>query len=72
MGVTYIWGAGLVIGCILLLSGKLAYWGRREEGGGGGGLTLYAIVYDIENFIALPFTLMKTLCRNVIEMSRKA
>ena len=50
------------------------------EGGRGGGLTLYAIVHDIEKCIALPFTLMKTcefghfipfLCRNDIEMFRR-
>ena len=52
------------------------------EGGREGGGELYAIVYDIEieKFIALPFTLMKTcefghfissLCRNDIEMYRK-
>ena len=58
-----------------MFSGRLALEGGREGGG-----ELYAIVYDIEKFIALPFTLMKTcefghfissLCRNEIEMYRK-
>ena len=66
----------LVIGCIFLLSGKLADWGGMEGGGG-----VYAIVYDIKKLIALRFTLMKTcefghfisfLCRNDIDMYRKA
>ena len=63
----------IVMGCIFLLSDKLAYRGGRRG--------LYTMVHDIEKCIALPFTLMKTcefghfisfLCRNDFKMFRKA